>query len=172
MTQTPEQIGTHFETEQVSGLLDPNTLMTVVASFRGIPEAIAPDVHSHTDIQSYLEGFSGSPEHKAALFVVKRYLWGRKESTTTTVAGFATVSANHETQKDVAWLHDVAVQGRYRGQGIGRLLVESCTDWARDSGAAHIAFAHQTTEDADSGIFLQRSGFTVSSGKYPVKPLN
>ena len=59
-----------------------------------------------------------------------------------------------------AWLEDVVVQNSWQGMGIGRSLVESALDWARERGARRA----QLLADQDNGSAL---GFYARLGWRP-----
>src|SRR3990172_3441442 len=57
------------------------------------------------------------------------------------------------------WLQDLVVSKEARGRGIGRLLLDAATEWARERGCTHLQLSSGMGR-ADAHRFYRREGIT------------
>lgn len=73
------------------------------------------------------------------------------------VANLSFERDGHPNAGHVAWL-GVAVDGDWRGQGVGSALLEVAVDWAREAGVSKLVLG-VFPENARALVFYERHGF-------------
>ena len=79
------------------------------------------------------------------------------------IVGLASVYADIQSIRygKRCWLQDLVVTSEYRSRGVGRLLLTSATDWARERGCTHLELASGAGR-TDAHRFYLREGMSQS----------
>lgn len=72
-------------------------------------------------------------------------------------------------EPEVAWLYQMWVDPRYRGQGVGAQLLQTTIDWARETSARCVNLNVTTTNEAAIRLY-ERFGFRVAGSPMPLRP--
>lgn len=80
------------------------------------------------------------------------------------VVGMASVYVDYLSIRDGwrCWLQDLVVTSGRRGSGIGKMLLDAATEWARERGCTHLDLNSGVGRE-DAHRFYLREGMTQGS---------
>ncbi len=106
-----------------------------------------------------------NPDDLEQIISQGRYLFVKQQGT---IIGVTTLFLSYKSTGWFAEIHDVVVENAFRGQGIGRVLIEQAITSARQAGAKYIELTSNPSRKAANKLY-RSLGFICIARANPTK---